>query len=167
MSAVTVRKHDWRDHFRYAWSGRIMDRTADHLLIEAIWGGPGEPRVGEITFAMGDRFLEYYYPGKGYAIWRIETPDGHLKGWYCNIGTPMEEHDGTLDFRDLLLDVLVYPDGRMTVLDREEFETARHEGLEPADAAAAEAALAEVQAMARAGTFPFHSSTDAFVSEPR
>ncbi|HVC80452.1 MAG TPA: DUF402 domain-containing protein [Chloroflexota bacterium] len=158
MSTITVRKHDWRGRFRYAWSGRIVDRTADHLLIEAIWNGPGEPLVGEITFAMGDRFLEYYYPGKSYAIWRIEAPDGHLKGWYGNISTPVAEHDGTLSFRDLLLDLLVYPDGRMTVLDREEIETARHEGLDPADATAAEMALAEVQAMARAGVFPFRST---------
>ncbi|HXT34476.1 MAG TPA: DUF402 domain-containing protein [Chloroflexota bacterium] len=166
MNTITVRKHDWRGRFRYAWSGRMVDRTAEHLTIEAIWNGPGEPRVGEITFAMGDRFLEFYYPGRGYAIWQIETPDGSLKGWYCNISTPVEEHDGTLGFRDLLLDLLVYPDGRVAVLDREEFETARHEGLDPREATAAEAALAEVQAMARAGVFPFRS-TGVSVSEPR
>ncbi|HEY8285807.1 MAG TPA: DUF402 domain-containing protein [Chloroflexota bacterium] len=155
MSAITVRKHDWHGRFRYAWSGRLVDRTADHLTIEAIWNGPGEPRVGEITFTMGDRFLEYYYPGKGYAIWQIETADGNLKGWYCNISTPVEEREGTLSFRDLLLDLLVYPDGRMAVLDREEFEAAQSEGLDPREGAAAESALAEVRANARMGAAPF------------
>ncbi|MGH2410947.1 MAG: DUF402 domain-containing protein [Chloroflexota bacterium] len=166
MSAITVRKHDWRGRFRYSWSGRVVARTVDHLTIEAIWNGPGEPRVGEIAFALGDRFLEYYYPGKGYAIWQIERPDGNLKGWYCNISTRVEERDGTLSFRDLLLDLLVYPDGRMSVLDQEEFEAARHEGLDPADAAAAETALAEVWAMARTATPPFRYA-GASISGPR
>ncbi|MGH2346155.1 MAG: DUF402 domain-containing protein [Chloroflexota bacterium] len=155
MSAVTVRKHDWRGRFRYAWEGKVAVRTADHLIIEAIWKGPGEPTVGEIHFIPGDRFLEYYYPGRGYAIWQIERPDGGLKGWYCNISTPVEEAAGTLSFRDLLLDLLVYPDGRMVVLDRDEFEAAQGEGLDRAEAAGAEAALAEVRAMARAGAPPF------------
>lgn len=155
MSTITVRKHDWRGRFRYAWCGELLARTADYLVLEAIWHGPGEPRVGEITFAMDDRFLEYYYPGKGYAIWQIERPGGARKGWYCNISTPVEEHENTLSFRDLLLDLLVYSDGRMVVLDRDEFEAARAEGLDPAEAATAEAALAEVQAMAEARLPPF------------
>jgi protein associated with RNAse G/E len=155
MNTVTVRKHDWRGRFRYAWEGEIVTRTADHLIIEAIWQGPGEPEVGEIRFMRGDRFIEHYYPGRGYAIWRIEQPDGLVKGWYCNISTPVEEHDGTLSFRDLLLDLLIYPDGRMVELDRDEFEVAQAEGLDAAEARAAEAALAEVREMARIGAPPF------------
>jgi predicted RNA-binding protein associated with RNAse of E/G family len=111
--------------------------------------------VGDIRFMRGDRFIEHYYPGRGYAIWQIEHPDGLVKGWYCNISTPVEEHDGTLSFRDLLLDLLVYPDGRMVELDRDEFEKAQAAGLDPAEAQVAEAALAEVREMARLGTPPF------------
>jgi protein associated with RNAse G/E len=155
MNAVTVRKYDWRGRFRYAWEGEIVTRTADHLIIEAIWQGPGEPEVGEIRFVRGDRFIEHYFPGRGYAIWQIEQPDGSVKGWYCNISTLVEEHDDTLSFRDLLLDLLVYPDGRMVELDRDEFEAAQGGGLDPAEAAAAEAALAEVREMAQSGTPPF------------
>jgi predicted RNA-binding protein associated with RNAse of E/G family len=155
MSAVTVRKHDWRGRFRYAWNGKVLTRTTDRLIIEAIWNGPGEPEVGGIHFSLGDRFLEYYYPGRGYAIWQIERPDGTLKGWYCNISTPVEEKAGTLSFRDLLLDLLVYPDGRMEVLDRAEVEAAQDEGLDRAEAAAAEAALTELRALVRSGAAPF------------
>jgi protein associated with RNAse G/E len=155
MSAVTVRKHDWRGRFRYAWEGKVLARTTDHLLIEAIWNGPGEPEVGEIRFVRGDRFVEHYYPGRGYAIWQIEQPDGSVKGWYCNISTQVKEHDDTLSFRDLLLDLLVYPDGRMVELDRDEFEKAQAAGLDPAEAQVAEAALAEVRELARLGTPPF------------
>jgi predicted RNA-binding protein associated with RNAse of E/G family len=160
MSAITVRKYDWRGRFRYAWEGKVATRTADHLIIEATWRGPGEPEVGEIRFVNGDRFVEHYYPGRGYAIWQIEQPDGSLKGWYCNVSTPVEEHDDTLSFRDLLLDLLVYPDGRMVELDRDEFEAAQGEGLDPGEAAAAEAALAELREMAHSGASPFRFAAD-------
>ncbi len=155
MSAITVRKYDWRGRFRYAWEGKMTRRTAEHLIIEAIWNGPGEPKVGELRFVQGDRFVEHYYPGRGYAIWQIEQPNGLVKGWYCNISTPVEEHEHTLTFRDLLLDLLVYPDGRMVELDRDEFDAAQGAGLDPAEAAAAEAALAEVREMARMAVSPF------------
>ena len=162
MSTITVRKHDWRGQFRYAWQGALAERDAGHLVILAIWQGPGAPRVGEIAFLPGDRFVEYYYPGRGYAIWQVEQPDGAIKGWYCNVSTPVQEVDGTLTFNDLLLDVVVYPDGRWSVLDRDEFEAARRDGLPERDALAAEAALAELVALIHAGAPPFR-----FVTAPQ
>lgn len=158
MTAITVQKHTWRGEFRYAWQARVADRAPGHLVLEAPWEGPGEPDVGEIRFRRGDRFVEHYYPGKGYAIWQVEGPDGAVKGWYCNISTPVVERDGVLTFDDLLLDVLAYPDGRYIVLDRDEFDAARREGLPDPQAALAESALAEVMALIAACAPPFSFS---------
>jgi predicted RNA-binding protein associated with RNAse of E/G family len=150
---------NWQGQFRYAWHGEVLERTSDHLVLRASWEGPGEPRVGEIRFVRGDRFLEYYYLGLGYAIWQIERPDGALKGWYCNIETPLvEEGPGVLSFRDLLLDVLVYPDGRYAILDRDEFERAQLQGLPSEDVRLAEEALAGVLARVNAKDHPFRLS---------
>jgi protein associated with RNAse G/E len=162
MTMITVRKHSWRGEFRYAWQGELITRTPEELVILATWQGPGEPRVGEIAFRRGDRFLEHYYPGRGFAIWQLETPEGRVKGWYCNISTPITEHDDVLSFEDLLLDVLVYPDGRYAVLDRDEFAAARSAGLTDAQAAVAEDALAAVLAWIAAAQPPF-----AFSGVPR
>jgi uncharacterized protein len=161
MSTITVRKHDWRGIFRYAWHGEVIQRTDDLLLLQAIWQGPGEPRVGSIRFEAGDRFLEYYYPGRPYAIWQIARPDGTLKGWYCNVSTPPVERDGVLRFDDLLLDVLVYPDGSYTVLDEDDFAAARAEGLPEDRVALTHAGLAALVGMIERGEtpFPFASGT--------
>lgn len=155
MTSIEVRKHDWQGRFRYAWHGALLARRPDRLKLQAIWQGPGEPQVGELCFRRGDRFVERYYPGRGYAIWQVEDADGSLKGWYCNISTPVVEHDGVLSFNDLLLDLLVYPDGRYAVLDRDEFDAARRQGLDAGLARQAEAALAEVLALVEAGAPPF------------
>ena len=161
MTTVFVRKHDWRGAFRYAWRGEVSRRTDRMLLLQAIWQGPGEPLVGTIRFEAGDRFLEYYYPGRPYAIWQIERPDGALKGWYCNVSTPPVERDGILRFDDLLLDVLVYPDGRYTVLDEDEFAAAHAEGMPEDRVALARAGLAALVGMIERGEapFPFASGT--------
>lgn len=155
MSAIVVRKHTWRGVFRYAWHGELAERRPECLVIAAVWNGPGEPAVGELRFVPGDRFLEYYYPGRGYAIWQVEEPDGTVKGWYCNISTPLIEKEESLSFDDLLLDILVYPDGRYAVLDRDEFEAARAEGLPDEQAALAEEALAELLVLIQAAAPPF------------
>jgi hypothetical protein len=162
VSGVAVHKHTWRGEFRYAWHADVVAREPGHLVLEAIWNGPGEPAVGEIRFRRGDRFVEHYFPGRGYAIWQVEQPDGTIKGWYCNFSTPVVERDGVLSFEDLLLDLLVYPDGRYTVLDRDEFIAARREGLPDAWAALAERALSDVLAMVHAAAPPF-----AFSGPPR
>ena len=159
---MIVRKLSWRGEFRYSWRGEALQWSPEHVILLAIWRGPGEPAVGEIAFTMGDRFLEHYYPGRGYAIWQIERADGDLKGWYCNISTPIVERDGVLSFEDLLLDVVVYPDGRHAILDRDEFETARLQGLSDERCRLAEEALDEVLAAIHAVAPPF-----AFTGAPR
>lgn len=152
---VTVRKYNWKGEFRYAWQGEIVRRERALILIAAEWRGPGEPKVGLIVFAPGDRFLEYYYPGRAYAIWQVADSAGTLKGWYCNISTPLEERAGELHFNDLLLDLLVYPDGAYEILDRDEFARALLEGLSAQHAALAEAALRDLLQLVREGAQPF------------
>jgi len=161
MSAIEVRKYDWQGQFRYAWAGEIVQRTPDHIVIDAVWNGPGSPTVGAIAFEPGDRFIEHYYPGKSYAIWQIEEPTGAIKGWYCNISTPVEETAEGLAFNDLLLDVLVYPDGRFVILDRDEFAAACKEGLAGEQVMLAEMALGELLALIQDGAAPFAFASSA------
>lgn len=152
---VRVEKYDWQGRFCYAWQAAVRRRGDGCLLLEARWQGPGEPAVGKLQFVQGDRFLEFYYPGRHYAIWQVEDRDGRLKGWYCNVSTPVREDASALRFRDLLLDLLVYPDGSWSVLDREELEQARRQGLAPDLAEQAEAAIGELLALLEQRVAPF------------
>jgi hypothetical protein len=47
---------------------------------------------------------------------------GVLKGWYCNVTTDVEIEGERIAWQDAALDLLVLPDGRQAVLDRDEFE---------------------------------------------
>lgn len=155
MATITVRKHSWQGTFRYAWSGDLVIDRPPVLVIAATWQGPGEPAVGAIRFELGDRFTEYYYLDRPHALWQVARPDGTVKGWYCNVQTPPEREGNTLRFNDLILDVLVYPDGRFVVLDRDEFAAARDAGLPRDQAQLAERGLAEIIWLLHHGAPPF------------
>ena len=122
MAKITVRKHSWEGLFRYAWQGEVLARDGDLLLVQATWNGPGEPLVGEICFAAGDCFLEYYYLQRPYAIWEVRTAAHVLKGWYCNITRPAVISADSVRWEDLALDLWVATNGDMLTLDEDEFE---------------------------------------------
>ena len=146
METVTVTKLNWRGEPVYSWQGEVHAREGGHVVLRAVWRGPGTARVAEgVVFELGDVFYEHYYEGSPYGLWQVLTPDEDaLKCWYCNISTPAELREGALTFRDLLLDVLLLPDGRQYGLDRDDLARALAEGLEPALAATAETATRDV-----------------------
>lgn len=139
---VTVIKRDWRGEPVGSWQGEVWARAEGYVVLRAIFNRPRAVPVAEdITFEPGDVFYEHYADGKPYGLWQVLTPDERtLKCWYCNISTPAEmTADGdTITFRDLLLDVLVRPDGSYQVLDRDDLIRAQAEGLDAGLATAAE-----------------------------
>jgi len=153
----TVTKLNWRGEEVYSWRGEIHAREPGHVTLRAVWNGPGTARVtDEVTFERGDVFYEHYYDGAPYGLWQVLTPDEEtLKCWYCNISTPAVFGDGAITFRDLLLDVLLLPDGRRDILDRADLARARDEGLDPALAEMAEGAARAVLALIADDRPPF------------
>ena len=78
--------------------------------------------LGEVRLSYGDRFFERYYSNRWYNTFEIHDRDSNqIKCWYCNVSYPAELGEETILFRDLALDLLVYPDGRQHVLDEDEF----------------------------------------------
>ena len=80
---------------------------------------PIKPRE---DFAYGESCV---YFDKGWKISKFFNEDGSLKYWYCDIiSYEYIEKDDTYIFTDLLLDVIIYPDGSYKVLDEDELEEA-------------------------------------------
>jgi predicted RNA-binding protein associated with RNAse of E/G family len=159
-TAITVHKRNWRGEKVYSWQGEVTSSEDGHVVLRAVWKGPGTVRVSdEVVFDAGDVFYEHYYDGKPYGLWQVLTPDeSSLKCWYCNVSTPAEIDGESITFRDLLLDVLLLPDGTARVLDCDDLDRARSEGLDPALVALAEDAVQEVLDMIAAGRAPFDAA---------
>jgi len=154
---ITIAKLNWRGERVYAWHGDVVSRTDDEVLLRAVWRGPGSVQVAPgLSFEPGDVFDEYYYFTRPYGLWRVLAPDERtLKCWYCNVSTPAVLEGATLSFRDLLLDVLLLPGESPRVLDRDDLERARAEGLDPALGALAEQGAGEILGMIARGEHPF------------
>lgn len=123
MSGITVIKRNPAGRETWRYSGRILKKAGNAVILEALFNLDDTPFMG-IVLKRADRFVELYYTDRWYNIFEIHDRDNdQLKGWYCNISRPaVFESEGILSFIDLALDLWVSPDGNQTVLDEDEFK---------------------------------------------
>lgn len=71
-----------------------------------------------------------YYLSENFKISRFYRDDDTMIFWYCDIVDHTYDTDtDTYVFTDLLVDVIVYPDGFVKVVDLDELVTARRSGI--------------------------------------
>lgn len=70
------------------------------------------------------------YLDKGLKVSKFYREDNSLIYWYCDIvDYEWKENQSVLITTDLLIDVLIYPDGKLKVLDLDELADAQDQGL--------------------------------------
>lgn len=139
---ITVVKLDHLGQETWRYQGTILKQAPHEIILEAFFDHD-EIWIDEIILCRGDRFIEYYYDNRWYNVFEVHArEDGRFKGWYCNISSPAEITERHIKYRDLALDLLVYPDGRQVILDEEEFSLLT---LDPKLRAGAQGALTELQ----------------------
>lgn len=76
------------------------------------------------------RGMSAYFLKKGIKVSKVFDNAGQMVYWYCDIiETVYDEKENTYTFNDLLVDVIVYPDGQVEVLDMDEFADAMEQGI--------------------------------------
>ena len=76
------------------------------------------------------RGVSAYFIDKGIKVSKVFDNAGQIVYWYCDIiETHYDEKENTYTFNDLLIDVVVYPDGQVEVLDMDEFADAMEQGI--------------------------------------
>ena len=122
MREINIVKQDYLGRETFQYTGKILRRRFDHIILEAFFDREDTP-IGEIVLRRGDRFVEKYFTDRWYNIFKIhEQASDNIKGWYCNIGYPAEIREAQISYRDLALDLLIYPDGEQLILDEDEFK---------------------------------------------
>lgn len=70
-----------------------------------------------------------YFLDRGYKVSKFYDHDGNLISWYCDIVKhTYDPETNTYIFTDLLVDVIVYPDGFVRVVDLDELSDASKDG---------------------------------------
>jgi uncharacterized protein len=153
VASVTVRKLDAGGTLVFQYTGDVIAHADGALCLRAHWERPALD-LGYVTFETGDVFTEWFFSDRWYNVFEIRGTDAAtLKGWYCNVTTPASFSLGSVESRDLVLDLWVTPDGDCLVLDEDEF--ARCDTLDADLRDAALKGLDEVRALVarRAGPF--------------
>lgn len=76
------------------------------------------------------RGVSAYFIDKGIKVSKVFDNAGQMVYWYCDIiETHYDEKENSYTFNDLLIDVVVYPDGQVEVLDMDEFADAMEQGI--------------------------------------
>ncbi|MEV7286423.1 DUF402 domain-containing protein [Streptomyces sp. NPDC093252] len=121
------------------------------ITVRAPWAGDTARDFGFVRFEPGDVFTEYYWRDRWYAVKEVRDADGVPKGWYCDITRPAVLTGGELTVEDLDLDLWRSADGTdVRRLDEDEFAESGLAARDPGAAAAAVAALEELEGLARA-----------------
>jgi len=105
----------------WRYEGQVLAERSDRVLVEARFNRTDLAFHG-VVLRENDRFVELYFNDRWYNIYEVhDRDDDRVKCWYCNVCRPAVFEDGTILYIDLSLDLFVYPDGRMLVLDEDEF----------------------------------------------
>lgn len=83
-----------------------------------------EPPKPLSPFDGGCLAIWFNFPSAWHNVGVVHEKSGRLRGYYCDILTPIRRFPGGLRTTDLFLDLWVFPDGRYAVLDVEEFDEA-------------------------------------------
>lgn len=73
-------------------------------------------------------FLTYYFVKKGYTISKVFQKSGEFLYYYCDVMEMRQVGRLRYVMVDLLLDMIVYPDGRYHLIDVDEFAEAIEKG---------------------------------------
>ncbi|BET51067.1 MULTISPECIES: DUF402 domain-containing protein [Streptomyces] len=141
-----------RTKIRYA--ATLLHDDGTRLAVRAPWAGDGVRDFGFVRFEAGDVFTEYYWRDRWYSVKEVRTAAGVLKGWYCDVTRPAVLTGTELVVEDLDLDLWRSADGTdVRRLDEDEFAESGLADRDPGAAAAAVAALDELERLARRGGF--------------
>ncbi|MFI1291192.1 DUF402 domain-containing protein [Streptomyces sp. NPDC020792] len=141
-----------RTKIRYR--GVLVSDDGTRLTVRAAWAGEGARDFGFVRFEPGDVFTEHYWRDRWYSVKEVRDASGALKGWYCDVTRPATRSGTDLVVEDLDLDLWRSADGTdVRRLDEDEFAASGLAGTDPGAAAAALAALDELEGLAREGGF--------------
>ncbi|PYS88342.1 MAG: hypothetical protein DMF62_10110 [Acidobacteria bacterium] len=154
---VTVISRKYDLSIRRSWRCKLVEQSGSLLvLLGDFHTGIEHPDLGLIQKGTVSR--EYYWLDRWYNVFRFEHPDGRFRNFYCNINTPPTFENGVLDYVDLDLDLIVWPDGNVVVLDEKDFAENAAKFDYPNDVRAnALKALDELKRMIEDREFPFDS----------
>jgi hypothetical protein len=134
---------------------RLLARTSTHLAV--LWIAPAAMHVHGVDLPAGTVSVGHFWSDRPYNVYHWLRGDRTTVGYYFNLADRTTWTAERLDWRDLTVDVLAMPGGRLDVLDEDELPAeldadarAHIDAGKAALLGATATVLAEVEAASRA-----------------
>lgn len=105
----------------------LLEESDDEVVIMYVI--PRKGRVEDIVIPAGSLSFGYFWSRRHYNVYHWVTETGETLGTYFNVCDETKIGEYSVSWRDLIIDLLVTPDGRCRVLDWEELPQDLDEGL--------------------------------------
>lgn len=115
---VNSRKYDGSLH--RSWNCELVSFDGEHLVLRGEFDRDVEHEGLGLILA-GTITIEHFWLSKWHNVFRFESHEGVLRNHYVNVSMPPTFDGKTLEFVDLDLDVVIWPNGEYVVLDEMEF----------------------------------------------
>lgn len=151
---ITINSRKYDGHIRRTWPGGLISQSDDSLVVVGRFQEDVEhDDLGLIK--QGTVSFEHFWLDRWYNIFRFHEPDGTLRNYYCNVTMPPIFADDVIDYVDLDIDVIVWPEKGYEVLDREDLAMNKIKYGYPAEVVAnVEKSLAEIIELIENGKLP-------------
>jgi len=122
LRVVTVNSRKYDGSVRRSWTAHLTRLEAPLIELSGIFefsvdhGDLGHIEKGTIS-------LESYWLDRWYNVFEFKYPDVSERNHYVNLTMPPRFDGETLDYIDLDIDVIVWPGGKVEVLDIEDFRS--------------------------------------------
>ncbi|HJS51703.1 MAG TPA: DUF402 domain-containing protein [Pyrinomonadaceae bacterium] len=153
LITINSRKYDLK--VRKSWTCRLVEQREPMIrLVGEFDSDVSHAGLGSI--ARGTVSEEFYWLDSWYNVFRFSEPGGAFRNFYCNITMPPTFEKNVLNYVDLDIDVIVWPDGHVDTLDEDDFESNAIRFGYPIDVRqSALDSLSELKVRIAAAEFPF------------
>lgn len=110
---------------KYSLTGRrseylceLLERSDRHAVL--LYRLEHAARVADVTLPDGTVTYAFYWTDRSYTVYHWIGPGGDTLALYVNLADRVVIRDHDVEWRDLAVDLLFTPDGRVQVLDEDE-----------------------------------------------
>lgn len=103
---------------RHEFNCQTLEKAPGEVVMLYILEKPVS--IADIDFAAGTLSLGYFWDNRNYNVYHWVSPQGESLAAYVNIADRTEISPDIVEWRDLIIDLLITPDGRCQVLDEDE-----------------------------------------------
>ena len=133
--------------------------SGDWFAVQATWVNRLVSLHG-LDFETGDTLVEFFCVTEWFNVFRVQSPQGHVRGWYANVTYPVRVEqvgsETTVTWHDLFLDIIRLPDGSVVLCDEDELADSGLAARDPGLHARIVETARQMVTLAEAGDFPFH-----------